>query len=388
MTNEPEPKLVIVGAGHAGYAVARAIRARSSSAALTIITADAGDLYAKPTLSVSFSKRAGPADLILRSAAQMREDLRCTLLTDAHATAIRRDERTVVVGEQEVPYTKLVLALGAKPRLPDVPGLVDAERVLCLQDLDAYGRLVQLVPGAGRVGVLGAGFIGCELAADLRRAGLQVALVDRTTRPLAGLVPPAVGARLQQSLESAGIQCVLEARPTFVASSQHGRQVTLELAGRAPLSVDVLVCATGQEPNDQLARLAGLLTARGVVVDSQLRTSDPDIFALGDCARLLPFNLQFIAPIAPAATTLCDALFGRSSTLQLPALAVSVKTPSFPVIGSAGPREEGMNWTIAEDAGGISALSHGKDGALRAFALGGSHVAGRGSYLSQLAPLL
>jgi NAD(P)H-nitrite reductase large subunit len=153
------------------------------------------------------------------------------------------------------------------------------------------------------------------------------------------------------------------------------------------LNVDLLICATGQEANDELARNAGLLTARGVVVDGQLRTLDPDIFALGDCARLLPFNLQFIAPIAASAAALAEGLFGGNTRLHLPALAVSVKTPGFPVIGSAGPREAGMSWTISEDAGGISALSFSADGALCAFALGGSHVAGRGRYLSQLAPL-
>jgi rubredoxin-NAD+ reductase len=388
MVTERELGVVIVGTGHAGYCVARALRSRAPRLALTLVSAEEGHVYGKPSLSVSISQRASKADLILRTGQQMREQLGCELLSGVRVTAIDRARRTIQMGEREYGFSDLVLALGATPQLPPVAGLSSSPRVLCLHDLESYGRLVELLTRSARVAILGAGFIGCELANDLNRAGHAVTLIDRTREPLAGLVPAAVGARLRRRLQEVGVYCRFGAEPSFVSPAERGHAIAVEIPGSPTVTADILVCATGQRPSDELARSAGLATERGVLIDRHLRTVDRHVYALGDCARLVAHNLQFIAPIAPAAAVLAECLLGGHVELSLPPLSISVKTPCFPVVGSAGARDDKIVWDVVEDGGGVTAIACDAGGALRAFALGGTHVSDRGQYLAALPPLL
>jgi NADPH-dependent 2,4-dienoyl-CoA reductase/sulfur reductase-like enzyme len=377
--------VVIIGAGLAGYSVARALRASSPELPITLICADDGDFYSKPSLSVSASARASVTDLVSRRAAQMKEDLRCALLPRTHVTELDCEARVVLAANAVVPYDKLVLALGAESWLPPIPGLVRGPRIVSVNHLADYKELTdKLRPGA-RVAVLGAGFVGVELANDLARCGYAITLLDRAAEPLPALVPAAVGKRLRAALLAAGVTCRFGVRPLEVIDADRG--VRLELEGETPLEADLLLCATGLCPTS-LVRRSGLTLERGIRVDRQLRTSDPHVFALGDCASFTPYNLQFVAPIAHAAGTLARALLGMEAELTLPALAISVKTPCFPITSSAGARRDDYRWQVEEDESGITALAFDSADQLCAFALGGAHVSARSKYLSKLPPLL
>ncbi|KYF60552.1 FAD-dependent oxidoreductase [Sorangium cellulosum] len=377
--------VVIVGAGLAGYSAARALRSLAPELSITIVTADDGDFYSKPTLSVSASQRAGAPDLVLRSAEQMRKELGCRLITRTRVHSLDCGKRVLVAGDEAMPYSKLVLAIGAVPWTPPVPGLASSSSVLSVNHLDDYRRLIQRLSRSTRVAILGAGFVGCELANDLQRGGHAVTLIDRASEPLPNLVSPQLGKRLRARLEEAGIVCRFGVSPLSVEPLGDG--VWVELDGERPLAADLVICATGLRAGE-LAESAGLKTQRGVVVDRSLRTSDEHVYALGDCASLAPYNLQFVAPIPHAAAALARSLLGASVSLTLPPLAISVKTPCFPVVSSAGPREAGLTWEVSADTEGTTELAFDAAGALRAFALGGSHVKARGEYLSRLPPLL
>jgi NAD(P)H-nitrite reductase large subunit len=377
--------VVIVGAGLAGYSLARALRALSVDLPITMITADDGHFYSKPTLSVSTSARTSVADLISRRGAQMQQDLSCQLMARTRVTQLALAEQVVFAGQRAVPYDRLVLALGSESALPPVPGLARGPRVISVNHLDDYRQLTDKLSVGARVAVLGAGFVGAELANDFARGGYSVTLLDRAPGPLPALVPAPVGRRLSAALRGVGVTCRFGARPLNVVASNDS--VRVELDGEPSLDVELLICATGLRPIP-FVQTSGLAVDRGVRVSRTLQTSDPHVYALGDCANLAPFNLQFVAPIAHAAATLSRVLLGMGAELNLPPLAISVKTPCFPIVSSAGPRPAETRWQVEEDDCGITALGFDAAGELVAFALGGSHVASRSKYLSKLPPLL
>lgn len=383
-----EAPLIVIGSGLAGHAVLRALRAAGDRRRLILVTAEDGHFYSKPALSVSFSKRTASDDLVSRPASRVCAELDVELRARRRVTAIDRAARRLIFKDTELEYSKLVLALGAQPWLPPLPGLAECRRVAVLNHLDDHRALAARLAEARGVAILGAGLVGCELASDLARAGHEVCLIERAPQALPGVVPPRFAERLRRELEHVGVECRFGAAVTRV--NEYGRHVHIGFDDDTQRTADLLIAATGQRPADELAREAGLATRNGVIVDRQLRTSDEHIYALGDVARILPCNLQFVAPIAPSASVLARAIAPSPAPerLTLPALPVSVKISCFPLLLSAGARAGDWPWRYEEDDRGIAALAFDDAGTLRAFALGGARVTDRAQYLGRLPPLL
>jgi rubredoxin-NAD+ reductase len=383
-----EAPIIVLGSGLAGHAVVRALRAGGDRRRLILVTAEDGHFYSKPALSVSFSKRTTSDALVSRPAPQVCAELGIELWARRHVTALARAARRVIFADSELEYSKLVLALGARPSVPPVPGLAECRRIAVLNHLDDHRALAAQLADARRVAILGAGLVGCELASDLARAGHDVCLIERAGHAIPQLVPPRFADRLRHELERAGVECRFGAAVTRV--NEHARSVHLGFEDHTDHTADLVIAATGQRPADELARHAGLASRDGIIVDRQLRTSDQHIYALGDVARILPFNLQFVAPIAPCAGIIARAIAPSPAPqrLTLPALPVSVKVSCFPILLSAGERAGDWQWRYEEDPSGIAALACDDAGTLRAFALGGSRINDRAKYLSRLPPLL
>lgn len=349
MVFNKEPGIVIVGAGIAGWSVAEELRRLDSQTPITLVSACQGDLYHKPELSIALSRGLDRAGLVRETGFEAAQRLGIQLLPETFAIGLSPALHQLRTTRGTLPYTKLVLAQGAKPALP--PELPAA---LCwrVNDLSGWSGLQQaLAQGPSRVAIVGAGMIGCELAEDFARAGHHVTLIDRNATPLAGLLPPPAAARLTAGLAELGVSyrgdetiAEVSARPDGVRSLVLGSGLALEF--------DQIVAATGLITDNHLARQAGLRFERGLAVEpDSLRTSDADIHALGDCISLDGSPCRFIEPIKHQARAIASALLGRNSAAYThSAPVIRLKTRSVPIVLHGLPAPDGHWEVVLESA--------------------------------------
>lgn len=381
MTDSVDP-IIVLGSGLAGWTTVRELRKLDPARPVTVITADAGDFYAKPSLSNAQAQGKRPDQLVSTPAAKMADTLGVTLLPRTRVEAIDRVARIVSTDEGRLSYSRLVLATGARPIRVPLAG-DGAAAVLSVNSLDDFaGFHAQLRPGA-RVAIMGAGLIGCEFANDLAAAGYQVSVVDPSTRPLAALLPEAASEALRLALVSLGVDWRL--RTTVQSVHRHGDALWLTLADGESIGADVVLSAIGLRADTALAQAAGLVCERGIVVDSTLATSDADIFALGDCAQYASGRwadgpvaggrtLPYVMPIMNAARVLAAQLAAREGTLAFPLMPVSIKTPALPLVVASPAHASPGQWHGPEEG-----LWHFIDesGAARGFVLAGKQTSRR-----------
>jgi len=330
--------VVIVGAGRAGWQVARALRERDATRPITLVSACSGDVYDKPQLSVAVARGLALEALVRESAAAAAARLRVRLLTDTHAVGVDAPRRRLRTTRGTLRYTHLVLAHGATPALP---GVLPARETWRVNDLAAYRRLRAALDGGTRhVAIVGAGLVGCELANDLALAGHTVTLLDLQAHPLAALLPPEAGEQLLRAWAALPI--------TFIGSVQVAglHAGTLRLADGRSLAFDAVVAATGLRAPTRLAQSAGVAfdtAAGGIVVDAATcATSVPGVFAAGDCVVVDGRASRYIEPIAHQALGIAAAVGGDSppAAPSLPPV-LRVKTTSLPITVSGRLGGEG-----------------------------------------------
>ncbi len=378
--------ILILGTGLAGYTLARELRALDREAPLTLVTADDGAFYSKPMLSTALARGQSPEDLASSDAGAMAERLQARILTHTRVEAIVRGARRLESDRGPLPYGRLVLATGATPIRPPLGGDAAGE-VLSVNSLEDYRRFRErLGSGPRRVALIGPGLIGCEFANDLRAAGHQVAVIGPDPWPISTLLPEAAGRDLQQALEAAGVAWHLGTVVESVARAGGGYR--LQLADGGTLEADLVLSAVGLRPDTRLAEAAGLEVHRGVVTDRLLRTSDPLIYALGDCAEVEGLNLPFVAPIMQGAKALARTLTGTPTPVRYPPMPVVIKTSLHPVVVAPPPRDARGSWQVTRLEGGVRALFEGADGRLLGFALTGTAAAEKQALTQRLPPLL
>ena len=322
--------LVIVGAGIAGWSVAEAVRVRDPERPILLISACEGISYPKPALSTGFAHGKAADDIADQSATDKAAELGIEVRTQTRVIKIDSARKRVTTAKGGIQYGQLVLALGAKQRTLPLDGDA-ADTVMRVNDLATYRKLRErLDTGAGHVTLLGAGLIGCEFADDFAGAGFEVTVVDPAGYPLAGLLPTATGSALRDRLSSRGVHWVFGASADRIEQSGSRARVTLSTG--AAFETDLVVSAAGLVPNTQLAEKAGLAVGRGIMTDRLMQTSQPDIFALGDCAAVEGQVFAFIEPIRRQAATIAAALDGEEQPFDLKPPLVRVKTPSLPLI--------------------------------------------------------
>jgi rubredoxin-NAD+ reductase len=228
-----------------------------------------------------------------------------------------------------------VLALGAQPRHLPLEGGA-AHEVVHVNSLDDYASFRARLESARSVAILGAGLVGCEFANDLAGAGYPVHVVELATQALPRLLD-ADGVRpLVTKLEALGVRFWFGARARRVERIDSRLQVTLDSA--VIVAADLVLGATGLVPNVALAQACGLEVGSGIKVDACLRTSDEDIFAIGDCAELDGRVLPFTEPIRHGARALGATLAGVETPVEYPGMRVDVKTPAHPLSVELGAR--------------------------------------------------
>lgn len=365
--------LVILGTGLAGYTLAREFRKLDAERPLVLITQDDGRSYSKPMLSNGLSKGKTADTLAMASPEAMAEQLKADVRAGVSVTAIDRVAQTLTVGGETLAYSDLVFAVGADVFRPPLGG-DGGERVYSVNDLADYARFRAALGEPGRkVLIIGGGLIGCEFANDLAASGYRVDVVEPMGRPLPTLLPERASAAVADGLRSLGVN--FHFGPGVTAVDKAGDGVRVTLSDGAQVDADLVLSAIGLRPRVALAQAAGLATQRGIVTDRQLRTSDPHIYALGDCAEVEGKVLLYVLPLMAAARALAKTLAGEATAVSYPAMPVQIKTPVCPVVVSpVAPNTEG-SWVVEADGANVKAGFYGPAGQLLGFALTGS-VAG------------
>ena len=377
--------IIILGSGLAGYNVAKELRKLDKETPLAVIAADSGHFYSKPMLSNALASKKAPSAIALNTPEQMIAQLNATVRPHTHVTAINAAAHTVHIGEETLPYSKLVLALGAQQiRLPITGDAADT--IVTVNDLGDYGRFHALLDDKKNIVIIGAGLIGSEFANDLVVAGHHVDVIDIAAQPLGRLLPPEGGALLRQKLAALGVVWHFGVGTKSVDHDGGALRVTLD-SGET-LQADIVLSAVGLKPRTDLARAAGLTVNRGIVVNRHLQTSDADIYALGDCMEIEGLVMPFVMPIMHAARALGATLGGKPTQVSFPAMPVLVKTPACPTIVSPPALAAVGVWTIEQTPDGIKSLFVDASGKLLGFALHGAATAERAKLALQLPPVL
>ncbi|MBO4204740.1 FAD-dependent oxidoreductase [Micromonospora echinofusca] len=276
-------RIIIVGHGMAGARLAAELAARPGDHKVTVLGAEPHRAYNRIMLSNLLAGKVGESDVELAGAAGQTVDVRLGVAV----TAVDRADRTVRTADGDrIGYDHLVLATGSRAVVPPLPGLDPValpERVAVFRTLDDCRRILATAGGARRALVLGGGLLGLEAARGLATRGLDVQVVHPVGHLMERQLDPAGGAVLARTLADLGVRTRLAVAATAVAAGPDG--VRLTLSDGTGLDADLLVLSCGVRPETGLARDAGLTVDRGVVVDDRLRTSDPDISAIGDCAQ-------------------------------------------------------------------------------------------------------
>lgn len=365
---------LIIGAGHAGYSLAKELRKLDPNRSICLVSSDSADYYSKPLLSNGFSKQKHAADFIQKTAAQMAAELHIDIWPCCRATQIDTEQHWVATDKGVIQYQQLVLATGASPIKLQLPAATE-KRVWAVNDLADYQHFRQQSEGKQKISVLGAGLVGIEYANDLATAGFQVSVIALEQQPLAQLLPPQLGELLQQQLKGLGIEFYWGSSITAAESKQG--QLSLTLADGRNLDTELILSAVGLKPNLQLAQQAGIECAKGIKVDQTLATSAADIYALGDCAEICGYNLMYIQPISLSARALALTLTGHITALHFPVMPVIVKSSALPVVSWPAPTQQQGEWIIEGQGLDWQARFQSPSGLLLGFALTGKMVAQR-----------
>lgn len=274
--------IVIIGGGIAGLSAAEAARISSPEASITLVCREDDLPYYRLNLTRYLAGEISASDLPVHPESWYAEQ-RITMLNGAEVTSVDRSARLVSFkSHPALGYDRLILAMGAHPSIPPIPG-AELENVATLRTC----RDAEIILRQGRQGarcvIIGGGVLGLEAAAALSRRDVRVTLVEGFDWLLPRQLNRAAGERLAGVARGLGINLVCGARIRKLSGMQAVQDVILE-SGET-IAADLVIIAAGVRSNSYLARMAGLEVNNGVVVDQNLRTSDPDIFAAGDLAE-------------------------------------------------------------------------------------------------------
>ena len=274
--------VVIVGAGHAGVQAAASLREDGYEGPVVLV-GDENELpYHKPPLSKTFIKDAAAKPQPLRGEAFYTGnaiDYRPGVRIDCIDPAARRLE---IAGGGALAFDRLVLATGSRPRSLSLPG-IELGGVLSLRTLGDARLIRDLSAQCEEVVILGGGFIGLEIAATLTLGGRKVTVVEAVDRLLGRAVAPAIASHVRQRLDTMGVR-ILTGTTIARLEGENGHVAAAVTSSGERLPARMVIVGIGVVPNVELAEAAGIATANGISVDPQMRTSMPELLAIGDVA--------------------------------------------------------------------------------------------------------
>lgn len=282
-TTHTSAGMVIVGAGHCGGRVALCLRQQGWAGAITVIGDEHYRPYERPALSKSLLSGASEFEALHLATAEGWDAAQVTLLTGLAVTKLDRQSQLVELGDgTQVPYHRLLLATGGGAR--QLPMKLDnSPRILSLRTYADMLTLQPLLSPGTKVVIIGGGFIGLEIASTACELGCAVTVVEGGSRLLSRAVPAPLAERIAQLHAAKGVVISLGCFPEAIIDL--GTSVQVALQNGCQFDADLVVVGIGMQPRTELAQAAGLKVEGGVVVNDQLRTSDPNIFAAGDVCQ-------------------------------------------------------------------------------------------------------
>jgi 3-phenylpropionate/trans-cinnamate dioxygenase ferredoxin reductase component len=275
--------VVIIGAGQAAAQCAMSLRQGGFADAITLIGEEPFAPYQRPPLSKKFlTERGRPESLFLRPETFWREQ-NVTLMLGAPAKGIDAKTRMIALANgSTLAYRALVLGTGTCARRLPIPG-IDLAGVFSLRAIADVQRLRPALDAVTRVVIVGGGYIGLEVASVMRSEGREAIVLEAEERVLKRVTAPEVSAFFDRFHRERGVDIRLGARLAAIVGGQQVR--ALKLADGTEIASDIVLLATGAQPNVELAKAAGITCNDGIVVDELTRTSIPDVYAAGDCTR-------------------------------------------------------------------------------------------------------
>ena len=366
--------VVIIGSGLAGYMLAKEIRKHSGELKITIVTRDQGRFYSKPQLSISLSQGKSAEDIMVSSADTMRTQLDMEVRAETTVTMIDKKQKRVFFGADDyITYDKLVLAVGAEPIIPSFGG--DAsDALLVINNLQDYATLRQHLKPKDAIAVIGAGLVGCEFANDFTKAGHPVHVIDCADYPLSRLLPDVCARAVQHALQDQGVTWCLGDGVSAISHRASDQGYNVHTSQLGEIAVQHVVSAIGLRPHLALARAMGLETKHGICTDLFLTTSDPDVYALGDCAEVAGQVRLYVAPLLQCARTLAKTLCGEPTAVKIPHTPIVIKTSACPVALLPPVTSAAGQWEISGEAPNLCAKHITAAGQFTGFALTGDQV--------------
>lgn len=280
--NDTQDRFIIVGGGIAALSAAQAIRKRNRSAAIIMLSEEEYRPYYRPALSDLLSEDLPDERLYVFDSAWYTDN-QVELRRGTRVVKIEPDKQEVVTEQGEsISYTKLIIATGARSNIPPFKGL-ENQGVYALRSLQDALRLKEAIKTTRKAVVIGGGVLGLEAVWEMISSGVEVAVVEHNQRIMPRQLDEPASRRLQRLMEAKGVKLCLGLDTEEIVGDGQVRGVRLS-DGRL-LEADLVLLSTGVKPNIELARDAALEMAQGVVVDSSMRTSLPNIYAAGDGAQ-------------------------------------------------------------------------------------------------------
>lgn len=301
-----KPKLVVIGAGMAGGRVVEEILKRDDQAfEISIIGAEPCDTYDRIMLSPVLAGEKTFEQIVTHSQSWYDQNGVKTHF-GYWVQAIDREAKSLTLHDgQAIAYDYLILATGSDPfRLP-LPG-ADLQGVVAFRDLDDVAKMTKAAAQGGEAVVIGGGLLGLEAAYGLAKLGMKATVVHLPDVLMERQLDESAGRLLEIALKSKGVECVLNANSEAILGETHVEGLKLKDGRILPCSL--LVMAVGIKPHVEPAKSAGLTVERGIVVDDQMRTSDPAIFAVGECVQHRGTCYGLVAPIWDMCRTLADVI--------------------------------------------------------------------------------
>lgn len=355
--------LVVIGAGLAGWSVIEAVRALDPHYPITLITADSGDRYHKPQLSIAISQDKDAANLISQPATSESERLNIGLVANTFVLHIDTKNKQVRTTRGDFDYQSLVFAIGAKPALPKS---LPPEFVWRINHVDMFAKLQKKLADKPNqnVAIVGAGMIGTELAEDIVKAGHRVTLIDRNELPLAEILPIKASQIVKDALVRTDIDFLGGHTVSAIHKTADDQYVIEFVENDNTVIADEVVASTGLIVDGRLPQRAGVefIPQQGIIVDSQtLQTSQAHIYAIGDCISIGGQACRFVAPLRQQADTIAHQvlhLVHEGYEHQPPIIRLKTKSVAVTVTGSPC---KNTPWETRVDDGNTLIMQQPKD---------------------------
>lgn len=331
--------IVVVGAGPAGMRAAEELIRRKPDTSVIVFGDERWRPYNRVRLTPLMVGEIGLADVyfpeLKPAAGQKVETIHRRII------AIDRAAKTVTDAAGEThPYSHLVLATGSRPHVPSIPG-IDKRNVFTFRDLDDAEKLLARVTSSRKVVVLGGGLLGLEAARGMHGRGVETVVVEHERHLMPRQLNDRAAGLLADHIHGLGIDLITGDGVAEVLGEAAVEGV--RLVGGREIACDTLVVCTGIRPNIELARQAELAVGRGIRVDDQMRTSDPDIFAVGECAEHRGKIYGLMAPGLEQAAIAAHTVAGGKATYAGSIAATRLKVVGIPIFNVGTIEESEQN---------------------------------------------